>query len=116
MKILFTALLLFLANTSLADEVILSCTGDFEHSETVKVEVSLNLEAKEVLTETLKSEETLSKEVSETEFDACEYVISPIFGVERVIKRTDQGWVISYDCGEDRPITCITSERFCIRQ
>ena len=85
-------------------QLVLECEG-FEYSDTVKVQVYRD-DTVGSLVEVKKDGKQDKRLLTSTELAPGEYKISPIYDIERVIKRKNDHWVVAYGCGEERPISC----------
>jgi hypothetical protein len=109
-KLIYSETLAIEPNENLAtvrddDVVMLECTGPFDHSETERVEV-IRSEDHVTLVESMQSDGPVSRVLTAAEVDAQEYRISPIYGIDRVIKKVGGAWKLVYSCGEIHDLSC----------
>lgn len=111
MKILNFGLALGLSVTAVSayatEQVSLTCTGTFEESTTLKVEVFTDEQSVVSLRESFQDGTQIVRVLNAEERQARNYRISDIYEITRTIKPVDTGWVIEFGCGETREITCL---------
>lgn len=104
-KLIYTETLALKKDRLAGEKMILECEG-FEHSDTKLVRVFRATETEGSLVEIKTNGAEVKRALSGEELAKSEYAISPIFGMDRVIVQKAGAWVLSYSCGEDRPLVC----------